>query len=351
MNSNKMALAQIRKKRNRFVMNLEQKINVLDRLARGEGPTSIGQLFNVNESTIRTIKRNEQSIRASVLYSSSTSVKVACIPRDHNIEKTEKILHIWITEQLQRNIPLTTLIIREKAKRLYNHFVQNSETTKQIGKKYKEFNASKGWFEKFKKRYELQYIKLAVESEPDSVIERLEAFDDMELSRIEDLLQTQEIEEEYKIDIIEEKPNISEILKQNIEIAEKDIATPEIKIETVKTAETVESVETVEIAKTVKTAEPVEETNKMPDEVFENVNIKSETYSDEDTEIMNKKSNNIDLHKLNQGIVMAYHLADHFTAIDPESDRSINFRQGLEKLLQPYQELQRQTINKLFKKE
>lgn len=45
------------KQTKRKAISLEDKIKILDRLAAGEGATSVGKHFSLNESTIRTIKK------------------------------------------------------------------------------------------------------------------------------------------------------------------------------------------------------------------------------------------------------------------------------------------------------
>lgn len=45
------------KQNKRKAISLEDKIKILDRLATGEGTTSVGKHFSLKESTIRTIKK------------------------------------------------------------------------------------------------------------------------------------------------------------------------------------------------------------------------------------------------------------------------------------------------------
>ena len=40
----------------RKAISLNKKVEILDRLARGEPAASVGRLYDINESTIRTIK-------------------------------------------------------------------------------------------------------------------------------------------------------------------------------------------------------------------------------------------------------------------------------------------------------
>jgi hypothetical protein len=47
-------------KRPRTVLTLETKLNIIQRLENGETAASLGRLYNVNESSIRTIKKNAE---------------------------------------------------------------------------------------------------------------------------------------------------------------------------------------------------------------------------------------------------------------------------------------------------
>lgn len=104
--------------RKKSVLPLKVKIEMLDRLRLGESFASISRSFNVNESTVRSIKKSEDKIRSSVA-STSLSAKIV---RDPAIEKMEVALSLWIEDRNQKRVPLSGPLIREKAKRLYAHF-------------------------------------------------------------------------------------------------------------------------------------------------------------------------------------------------------------------------------------
>ncbi|GFX41620.1 hypothetical protein TNCV_3110161 [Trichonephila clavipes] len=74
------------------------KIAILDRLGKGEGSTAIGKHFNLGESTVRAIKKNEAAIRKSVISGTKLSTKFASYTRDVLLERTEKAIAIWIEE-------------------------------------------------------------------------------------------------------------------------------------------------------------------------------------------------------------------------------------------------------------
>ncbi|GFV30451.1 tigger transposable element-derived protein 1 [Trichonephila clavipes] len=93
------------KKHQRQSISLETKIAILDRLGKGEGSTAIGKHFNLGESTVRAIKKNEAAIRKSVISGTKLSTKFASYIRDILLERTERAIAIWIEEQVQRRIP------------------------------------------------------------------------------------------------------------------------------------------------------------------------------------------------------------------------------------------------------
>ncbi|GFT15343.1 tigger transposable element-derived protein 1 [Trichonephila clavipes] len=91
------------------------KIAILDRLGKGEGSTAIGKHFNLGESTVRAIKKNEAAIRKSVISGTKLSSKFTSYTRDVLLKRTERAIAIWIEEQVQRRIPVSGYLIQEKA--------------------------------------------------------------------------------------------------------------------------------------------------------------------------------------------------------------------------------------------
>ncbi|GFY28354.1 tigger transposable element-derived protein 1 [Trichonephila clavipes] len=96
-----------KKRHQRQSISLETKIAILDRLGKGEGSTAIGKYFNLGESTVRAIKKNEAAIRKSVISGTKLSTKFASYIRDVLLERTERAIAIWIEEQVQRRIPVS----------------------------------------------------------------------------------------------------------------------------------------------------------------------------------------------------------------------------------------------------
>lgn len=77
-----------RKYRKRKVISLALKVEILDRLKRGEGATSVGRYYNLNEATVRTIKKNEKNIRARA--SAGFELESRCPPRFKSLKAKTK---------------------------------------------------------------------------------------------------------------------------------------------------------------------------------------------------------------------------------------------------------------------
>lgn len=139
----------------RRALTLIQKVAILDRLAQGEGSTTVARNFGLSEGTVRSVKKCEDKIRSSVAAGAPHNAKMTFYARDAILQRMEKVLIEWIDDQNSKNIEIDGTIIRKEAKRLYDLY--KSEEVKEDTKyeKVTTFVASKGWYEKFKKRVTL----------------------------------------------------------------------------------------------------------------------------------------------------------------------------------------------------
>lgn len=147
-------------KKAKKVLTLFEKNKILDCLDKKETVASVARKFNLNESSVRTIRQNKDKIRKSIASSVPSCAKTVSYTRSAVLEKTEKALVMWIEDQTQKKVPLSSAIIREKSTRLHDRFLQETPTSSSAT----SFNASKGWFENFKKRHSLHNLKLQGES-------------------------------------------------------------------------------------------------------------------------------------------------------------------------------------------
>lgn len=155
-------LTTVPKKRNRRTcIALEDKIKILDKLRAGSRVVTLSKEFNMQESTIRSIRQNEDKIRAVVSkYPSncySTRINNTLFP------KMEETLIVWIKDCNSKNIPLSSVVIRQKAFEIFQG-IRDTESVSASEFDKIEFKASKGWFDRFKKRVSLQNVKIVGES-------------------------------------------------------------------------------------------------------------------------------------------------------------------------------------------
>ncbi|UYV66924.1 hypothetical protein LAZ67_4003355 [Cordylochernes scorpioides] len=144
----------MKKEVKREVISLETKIEILDRLRKGDRVVDVAKSYSMNEATIRTIRTNENTIRKSVAAGNTTSMGTTSYTRNIAMEKMEQALMLWIEDQAQKRVPIDTGAITNKALRIYEKIVEQLPSFSSTEKK-PNFLASHGWFEIFKIRHSL----------------------------------------------------------------------------------------------------------------------------------------------------------------------------------------------------
>lgn len=142
----------------RKYISIDTKMKILDCFKNKERLIDISKKFGLSESTVRTIKGNEEKIRSSIASGSSTLAKITARPRSKIYEKMEESLMIWIEDMTKKRFPLDGIVIKNKALKIFN-YLKNIEPFSSH-EENQTFIASNGWFEKFKKRHGLQNIKI-----------------------------------------------------------------------------------------------------------------------------------------------------------------------------------------------
>lgn len=369
-------------KRSRKVMTLEKKLNVLDRLACGESAASIARELRVNESTIRTIKRSDAAIRASVARGQSKNSKVRYVHRDRNLERMERALNVWIDEQVQKGVPLITHMICEMARQFYKVYVEKYGTYDKDSTngnlKELNFKASKGWFENFKKRYSMQKVKFFggetsfANKETVEVLEHLKSVVQDGYFEFEDDDSGFGVRQSFTrvLDALEKDPslpvpqywknfNITECLGDIRASLEETkplnlnacwriaCATAEVR----RVMLTLGDEEDVGDESAAVATQPessaggmgcIEEVYLQPDVLIkeEVEDVPEEDALEEDVKVANEEVRIEEaiptLQDLNKGMMMAFNLAEFFQEMDPNAGRGELFKRGLESLLEPY---------------
>lgn len=140
-----------RKKRSRQSITIEMKHDIIKRAERGDKTTQISKDTNLPWSTIKSILNDKDRLLDQVNHLIPMhSKKIRKNPG--LILEMEKLLILWLEGQLKRDTPLSIAIIRSKALAIFK------ELQEMNGDYSETFNASKGWYARFKTRANLQTI-------------------------------------------------------------------------------------------------------------------------------------------------------------------------------------------------
>ncbi|XP_067131436.1 tigger transposable element-derived protein 1-like [Centruroides vittatus] len=142
----------------RNFISLQTKIEILDQIKNQERIADIGRHFNLNESTIRSIKQSEEKIRNSVASGSSILAKNVARPSAPIMEKMEQALILWVEDVNKKRLPLNKGALKHKALKIFDYLKQMGQSS--ADETSVKFVASNGWFEKFKKRHSLHNIHI-----------------------------------------------------------------------------------------------------------------------------------------------------------------------------------------------
>ncbi|GLV42305.1 cag [Carabus blaptoides fortunei] len=141
----------------RKTITFEQKLEIIKKSERGEKLASIGRSLGLTRSTINTIVKDKERIKTHIKDGLNIQLISASRARSTVMEEMERLLKLWLDAQNKKNVPLSLSIIQEKARQIhavlkYNMGQSSADT--------ETFNASWGWFRRFKIRANLHHFKM-----------------------------------------------------------------------------------------------------------------------------------------------------------------------------------------------
>ena len=116
----------------------------------------VAQEFKTNESTVRTVCKNRDEVikHFSDALPRST-VNVTRVSKDPLLQPTEKAVFIWLQDCYAKSLPVTSKRIMVKARSIYTALLDRSDMDAASKEQLCNFHASRGWLQKFMKRYDL----------------------------------------------------------------------------------------------------------------------------------------------------------------------------------------------------
>uniref|UniRef100_A0A8C9SH57 HTH CENPB-type domain-containing protein n=1 Tax=Scleropages formosus TaxID=113540 RepID=A0A8C9SH57_SCLFO len=143
-------------------ITMKEKLDIIMRMERGDKQKDITAATGLAGSTIYTILKNKEKIQQSA-ENVIGGTKLTKVSRSRHavLERMEVLLLHWIENQNEKNIPLSTMSIQHMALLLFEGLKkkmleEGDETVKAV-----EFGASKGWFDRFRRRGLLHTLKLS----------------------------------------------------------------------------------------------------------------------------------------------------------------------------------------------
>lgn len=150
------------------MLTIVEKVRLLDMLKEGKRYVDVGRHYGLNESTVRYIQKKEKNIRATAKVNFNETAKRVVNTSNRGIVRMESALYVWISDCRKKNIALDTNTICEKARQLYRKFTNDDDPeagpSRAPPKKPTTFYASKGWFHKFQRRFNLKSVPLQGET-------------------------------------------------------------------------------------------------------------------------------------------------------------------------------------------
>ncbi|KAM3836532.1 tigger transposable element-derived protein 1-like [Vipera latastei] len=135
------------RKKQRRTINLDLKMKIIKAHDEGKKVNIIAQEEGLAHSTISTILKDKERIKKAIKGASGTD---AIITRHRTglIHETEKLLLLWIEDQIQKRIPISLSLIQAKARSIFTTLKERA------GQDCTEvFTASRGWFMRFQRRF------------------------------------------------------------------------------------------------------------------------------------------------------------------------------------------------------
>lgn len=128
-------------RKNNF-LSLKDKAEILERLDQGEAATNLAREYGISKSTVSRFKKRKDTIHKAVtsIYPNNTDRRTM---RGTFHPKMEQALYKWYVEQCDKNIDVSTAMLRGQAQIFYNEFQESNYS----------FAASTGWIKNFKKRF------------------------------------------------------------------------------------------------------------------------------------------------------------------------------------------------------
>lgn len=152
------------KQRHRKRITLNVKLDVLQRHESGIRPVDIGRAMGLPPTTVRSIIKESDKIKKFSKQDTPLNT-VRLSARNGIMIEMERLLLSWIYYETEHGMRPTLVSIQEKARSIYEELKIHYSDISNI----EPFRASRGWFERFKRRANLQNIVTVTSTSTDEM--------------------------------------------------------------------------------------------------------------------------------------------------------------------------------------
>jgi transposase-like protein len=141
-------------KRKKVVVSMEQKLEALQRLDKGETMHKVAEEYGVGRVTVGDWKKKRSEIeKLCSARASNEGLKERKTMKKCEYEKVSEALFLWFTQQRENGVPITGPLLQEKALFFHKEFNEGDS----------DFTASIGWIDRWKKRYGVRQLNICGE--------------------------------------------------------------------------------------------------------------------------------------------------------------------------------------------
>lgn len=141
-------------KRKRVCVSLQQKLDVLQRLDRGESLVKLAAELGVGVTTVKDWRKTRKDLESySMTVETEDALKNRKMLKKPKLELVDEALWVWFCQERRKGTPLSGPLVKEKAVKLFEKLGGDVET----------FQASEGWFHRWKLRHGIRHVVIAGE--------------------------------------------------------------------------------------------------------------------------------------------------------------------------------------------
>lgn len=142
----KLSQPKSEKKRHRASVALKREI--CEKYDRGVRVRDLVQEYGLPKSTICTFLKGKDKLKSQDL--AKGVVSLTSFKRPPLLEKVEQLLILWITDMQLKGDSISEALICEKARKIYKDLLDETPSSSKTSPE--DFQASRGWFQNFRKR-------------------------------------------------------------------------------------------------------------------------------------------------------------------------------------------------------